>query len=155
MPAIVRKVLPWLAAWIGVQVVVGTAGRLAARRLDQGDESSAAIRRVVAMRGVELAPRNPELSRVRFDVVMGGGLLDLSGLPRVPGGIDLTLRAVMGGLSVRVPAGWRVWWTARGPGGVGITRGAAVTRIEDERSAELRIHAVVAFGGIGIEAGPA
>jgi hypothetical protein len=152
LPEIARRVLPWLAAWIGLQVLVGTVGRLLARRLDQGDETTAAIRRVVALRGVELAPRNPELSRVRFDLVMGGAQLDLSGLDRVPGGIDLTVRAVMGGVSVRVPAGWRVAWAAGGPGGVGIARGAPVTRVDDPPAADLRVHARLVFGGVGIEA---
>ncbi len=152
MPPAARRVLPWLAVWVGVQVVLRTAGWLAARRLDEGDEGSAVIRRVVVMNGVELTPRHLGLSSVRVDAVMGGGVVDLTGLPRVPGGIDLRLRAVMGGLSVRVPADWRVSWTASGPGGVGVARGSQVTRIEDERAADLRIRAAVVFGGIGIEA---
>jgi hypothetical protein len=52
---------------------------------------------------------------------------------------------------VTVPAGWRVWWTFRGVGGIGVDEGSGVTRTDDERGADLRIHAVVLFGGLGVE----
>ncbi|MFW3171717.1 hypothetical protein [Geodermatophilus sp. CPCC 206100] len=151
LPPALRRVLPWLLAWWGVQAAVAVTGRLVARRKDEGDETTAGIRRVVAVGGVRLRPANPELTRVRLDLVMGGGELDLTGLDRVPGGIDLTVRAFMGGLGVRVPAGWRVWWAFRGAGGIGLGRGAGVERTDDERGADLRIHADVLFGGIGVE----
>ncbi|MGY1822513.1 hypothetical protein [Geodermatophilus sp. SYSU D00079] len=150
LPPAVRRVLPWLLAWWALQGVVALTGRLVARRKDEGDESTAGIRRVVAVGGVQLRPVNPELTRVRLDVVMGGGDLDLTALERVPGGIDLTVRVLMGGVSVRVPAGWRVWWASRGVGGVGPDRGAGVERTDDERGADLRIHAGVLFGGVGV-----
>jgi hypothetical protein len=151
LPPAVRKVLPWLLAWWALQAAVALTGRLVARRKDEGDESTAGIRRVVAVGGVQLRPVNPELARVRVDLVMGGAELDLTALPRVPGGVDLTVRALMGGMSVKVPAGWRVWWTFRGVGGIGVDEGAGVTRTDDERGADLRIHAVVLFGGLGVE----
>jgi hypothetical protein len=152
LPPAVRKVLPWLLGWWALQAAVAVAGRLVARRKDEGDESTAGIRRVVALGGVQLRPANPELSRLRFDLVMAGGEVDLTGLPRVPGGVDLTVRALMGGLDVRVPAGWRVWWSCRGPGGVGLAHGAAdVVRTDDERGADLRVHADVVFAGVGID----
>jgi hypothetical protein len=150
LPPAVRKVLPWLLGWWALQAAVAVGGRLVARRKDEGDESTAGIRRVVALGGVQLRPVNPELSRLRFDLVMAGGDVDLTGLPRVPGGVDLTVRAVMGGLDVRVPAGWRVWWSSRGPGGVGLTGGSDVVRTEDERGADLRVHAGLVFAGIAI-----
>jgi hypothetical protein len=156
LPPAVRRVLPWLIAWWALQALVAVTGRLVARRKDEGDESTAGIRRVVTVGGVQLRPTNPELSRVRLDLVMGGGELDLTALDRVPGGIDLTVRALMGGLGVRIPADWRVWWSFRGAGGIGMEQGAGPTRTDDERGADLRIHAHVLLGGIGVEAaGPA
>jgi hypothetical protein len=151
LPPAVRRALPWLLAWWAFQAVLAVTGRLVARRKDEGDESTAGIRRVVALGGVDLRPVNPELSRLRFDLVMGGGEVDLTSLPRVPGGIDLTVRAFMGGLNVLVPAGWRVWWHCRGAGGVGLGKGEGVTRTEDERGADLRIHADMVFGGVSVE----
>jgi hypothetical protein len=152
LPPAVRRVLPWLLAWWTLQGLVAVTGRLVARRKDEGDESTAGIRRVVAVGGVQLRPTNPELSRVRLDFVMGGGELDLTRVPRVPGGIDLTVRALMGGLGVRVPADWRVWWSFRGVGGIGMEEGAGLIRTDDQRGADRRIHAGVVFGGIGVEA---
>ena len=144
-----RRVLPWLLAWSGFQAVLAIAGRLVARRKDEGDESSASIRRVQAVGGVELRPTNRSLSRVRFDLVMAGGVLDLTDLPRVPGGIDVTVRAVMGGMAVQVPPGWRVWWRFRGIGGIGAD--GPVVRTKDEAGADLRLHVVAVLGGLGIE----
>ncbi|MGY1601887.1 hypothetical protein [Geodermatophilus sp. SYSU D00815] len=147
---IARRVLPWLAAWLGLQLVVGLAGRLAARRLDEGDESTRSIRRVRTLGPLELRPVNPELSRIRVDLGMAGGEIDLTGIGETAG-VDLTVRAVMGGLAVRVPADWRVWSRFRGIGGVGTDGG--LTRTHDEHEADLRVHAVAVFGGIGVEAG--
>ena len=151
LPPAVRRVLPWLLRWWAVQAVLAVAGRLVARRKDEGDESTAGIRRVVALGGVELRPVNPELSRVRLDVLMGGVRLDLTAVPKVPGGVDLTVRALMGGVGVRVPAGWHVWEGVRG---VGVAEGADVLHTDDERGADLRVHADLLFAGVGIERVP-
>ena len=149
VPPVVRKVLRWLAAWWTFQLVVGGAVRLLGRRKNQGDETSTSIRRLQSLGPVELRPTNPSLSRVRIDLVMAGGVLDLTALPRVPGGIDVTVRAVMGGLAVQVPPGWRVWWRFRGIGGIGAD--GPVVRARDEVGADVRLHVVTVMGGLGIE----
>jgi hypothetical protein len=146
---IVRRVLPWLAAWFGFQAVVAVAGRVAARRKNEGDEGSAGIRRVLTHTGLELHPRNPALSRIRLDLAMAGGEVDLTGVGRPEKGIDLTVRAMMAGVAVRVPADWRVWWQFRGVGGIGTD--GTVARTHDQHAADLRIYATVLFAGIGIE----
>jgi hypothetical protein len=122
-----------------------------ARRRNEGDESSASIRRVLTHNGIELHPRNPALSRVRLDIAMAGGELDLTGVGKPATGVDLTLRAMMAGVAVRVPPDWRVWWRFRGLGGIGSD--GSVQRTDDEHAADLRVHATVLLGGIGIEAG--
>jgi hypothetical protein len=149
LPPAVRKALPWLLAWWSLQAVVAVAGRLVARRKNEGDESSTAIRRVQTVGGVDLRPHNPTLSRVRIDLVMAGGALDLTALPRVPGGIDVTIRSIMGGMAVQVPPGWRVWWRFQGIGGIGAD--GPVVRSEDETGADLRIHVRAIMGGVGVE----
>jgi hypothetical protein len=145
-----RRLLPWLAGWLALQAVVALAGRLLARRLDEGDESSPRIRRVLTMGGLELTPTNPAVSRIEVDLGMAGGEIDLTGLDETAG-IDLTVRAVMGGLAVRVPPDWRVWSRFRGLGGIGTDGG--LTRCHDEHNADLRVRAVAVFGGIGVQAG--
>jgi hypothetical protein len=145
-----RRVLPWLGGWLAFQAVVALAGRLLAARFDEGDDSSKEIRRVVAMGGLELKPTHPAVSRIEVDLGMAGGEIDLTALEDTAG-IDLTVRAVMGGLAVRVPSDWRVWSRFRGLGGIGTDGG--LTRCHDEHNADLRIRAVAVFGGIGVEAG--
>ena len=145
-----RRLLPWLAGWLAFQGVVALAGRLLAARFDEGDDSSKEIRRVLTMGGLELTPTNPAVSRIEVDLAMAGGEIDLTRLEATDG-IDLTVRAVMGGLAVRVPPDWRVWSRFRGVGGIGTDGG--LTRCHDEHNADLRVRALGVFGGIGVEAG--
>jgi hypothetical protein len=144
-----RRLLTALWIWLGLQAVVAVAGRLAARRLDEGDESSTSIRRVVTMGGLELRPTSPTLARVRVDLVMAGGELDFTEAPPLPGGVDVTVRAVMAGMSIRVPRGWRVWSEFSGVGGMGA--GPGVQETPQWVEADLRLHARAVFGGIGVE----
>jgi hypothetical protein len=149
LPGPVRKALPWLAGWFGFQAVVALAGWITAWRRNEGDESSLGIRRTVTHNGLELRPTNPQLSRVRVDLAMAGAEIDLTGIPQPPTGIDLTANLLMGGMAVRVPAGWRVWWQFRGVGGIGAD--GTVQRTSDPHGAALRIYGTVLFGGIGVE----
>jgi hypothetical protein len=146
-----RKLRPWLVGWIAFQAVVAVVGRLTAWRRDEGTESSTNIRRTVTHFGLELTPTNPRLARVRVDLAMSGADLDLTALPRPETAIDVTARVMMAGMAIRVPPDWRVWWEFRGVGGIG--GDGAVQRTRDESAADLRVHALVLFGGIGVEAG--
>src|SRR3954454_61127 len=119
-----RRVLPWLGVWLAAQAVLAVRGRLLARRYDEGDESTAGIRRVKVLGGFELVPRNPELTRVRIDLVMAGAELDLTGIGETAG-IDLTVTTVMAGMAVKVPPDWRGWARVPGVGGPGADRGGA------------------------------
>jgi hypothetical protein len=151
LPPAVRRSLPWLVGWVTFHAAVAIAGRVTAWRKNEGDESSTSIRRVFTHSGLELHPRNPALTRVRLDLAMAGADLDLTGIPRPDKGIDLTVRAAMAGLAVRVPPDWRVWWQFRGIGGIGTD--GSLARTHDEHDADLRVYAAVALGGIGLEAG--
>jgi hypothetical protein len=151
MPPGVRRTAPWLAGWFVFQAVVAVAGLVTARRTNLGDESSTSIRRTLTHNGLELRPTNPALARVRVDLAMAGAEIDLTGVARPPSGVDLTLRALMAGAAVRVPADWRVWWQFRGVGGMGAD--GAVQRTDDQQSADLRVYATAVFGGVGVEAG--
>jgi hypothetical protein len=147
---VARRVLRALVLWAAGQAALLAAGRLAARRLDHGDETSTDIRRVYVMSGEELRLTGRGLSRVWVDAVMGGALLDLTASPPAPGGIDVTVRTLMGGVAVRVPQGWTTWWSYRGAmGGVGADGG--IRRVSDPRDADLRVRARSVMGGVGIE----
>ena len=80
---------------------------------------------------------------MRIDLAMAGAELDLTGLPRPETGIDVTARVLMGGLAIRVPADWRVWWQLQGVGGMG--GDGVVQRSRDEHAADVRVHAVGAL----------
>ena len=146
-----RRALPWIGGALAVQAAVAVAGLVWAWRADEGDDSTAGIRRVRVMGGAQLRPHHPELSRVRLDVVMAGGEVDLGRVPApVPGGVDVTVHALMGGAAVRVPPGWRVWSGMRAVmGGIGFPAG--VQRTDDERGADLRLHGWAVMGGVGVE----
>src|SRR3954447_11662307 len=105
-----RKLRPWLVGWLAFQAAVALAGWVTAWRKNEGDESSTSIRRVFTHNGMELHPTNPQLSRLRVDLAMAGAELDLTAISRPAAGIDLTVRAMMAGMAVRVPSDWRVWW---------------------------------------------
>lgn len=149
-PSRLRRALPWIGGALAVQGTVALAGLVWALRADEGDDGTTGIRRVRVMGGTQLRPRNPGLARVRLDVVMAGGEVDLTGLAPVAGGVDVTVHAVMGGAAVRVPPGWRVWSGARGvAGGVGLQPG--LQRTDDPRAADLRLHGWAVMGGVGVE----
>lgn len=63
--------------------------------------------------------------------------------------MDVRIGLLMGGMAVRVPPDWRIWTSFRGVGGIGVAPG--IQRADDEREADLRVHARVLFGGVGIE----
>ena len=149
--SVLRRLRPWAVGWFTFQALVALAGVLTAWRRDEGDATSTSIRRTVTHNGLELRPTNADLSRLRVDLAMAGGEIDLTALPLPAHGIDLTVRMGMAGLAVRVPADWRVWWRFRGVGGIGTD--GAVERTHDEHAADLRIHAIVVLGGLGVEAG--
>jgi hypothetical protein len=149
--SLLRRLRPWLVGWAAFQATVALTGLVQAWRHDLGDASSTSIRRTLTHGGLDLHPTNPRLERIRVDLAMAGAEIDLTGLPLPAHGIDLTARVMMGGLGVRVPPDWRVWWRFRGVGGIGSD--GAVERTHDEHAADLRVHADVIFGGIGVQAG--
>ncbi len=104
--------------------------------------------------GLELRPTNPALAQVQVDLAMGGVDLDLGALGTAAAGgpgsvVDVRARVLMGGMAVRVPADWRVWTSFRGVGGIGVAPG--LQRAADEHEADVRVHGLVLFGGIGVE----
>lgn len=149
LPDPVRKALPWVTGWLMFHAVVALAGWITAWRRNDGDETSLGIRRTITHSGLELRPTNPQLARLRVDLAMAGAEIDLTGIPQPATGVDLTVHLLMGGMAVRIPAGWRVWWQFRGLGGIGTD--GTVERTHEPHAADLRIHATVLLGGIGVE----
>jgi hypothetical protein len=114
-----------------------------------GDEGDAQFSVVAAMDGAVFESRTHEFIEARAIAFMGGIELDLTGVHLAPGAY-LTLRAVMGGIDVIVPAHWRVEVMARSVmGGVG---NLTNPDLSDDDAPLLLIDALAVMGGIEIHA---
>lgn len=91
-----------------VTAVTAIVGQLVARRLSYGDESSDDVRLAVIMGGAEFSSFAPQLRSASAIAFWAGLSLDLRDASLGPGGADLELRTIMGGVEVRVPDSWRV-----------------------------------------------
>lgn len=114
-----------------------------------GGEEDAEFSVLAAMGGVEFEASTRHLTEARATAFIGGVELDLSGAELAPGAY-LTLRAVMGGMDVIVPAHWRVEVMARAVmGGIGnLTEPDSVT----DDAPLLLVDALAVMGGIEIHA---
>lgn len=138
-------------------VAVGTAqiglkvgGRIVARRLDVGEETSARIRRVLTLGQLSLRPDSQELARIEVDLVLAGVALDLRATKPAPGGVDLILGCVLAGGDVWIPGTWGVSWESRGIGGLTI-RGDLVPA--PPAAADLRLDVRALAGGVTLHVG--
>ncbi len=83
--------------------------RLLRRRYPSaGDEQSDEIALAAIGTGIDLASRATAFRGGSARAMMGGLQLDLTGATPAPEGVRLELRAVMGGINVIVPPGWRI-----------------------------------------------
>jgi hypothetical protein len=126
--------------------------RQLAPRLDRGSESSPEIRRAVAAGELRLPDLAPPVRHVHLDLVMSGAEVGWrpDGTDDDATGLDLTVHAKLSGVQVTVPPGSRVWWRHRGPGGVSLTRGSDLTRVDLPEDADVRIEAVLVFAGVSV-----
>ena len=121
--------------------------------LGLGDETTGEFEIVTIMEGKHFAGRAEGLWSGKVTGVMGGVELDLRDVVLAPGGADLAIFTVMGGVALRVPDTWRVE-----------TDGQAIFGGHDVRVADpnvlpadapvLRIHARTYFGGLAVAAKP-
>ncbi len=89
-------------------VVAVAAAQVAKRRLPSyGDQDSETFALVAAMDGIEFVSRSEALRAGSGTPVMGGMAIDLTEVQSADT-ITLDLKAIMGGIDVFVPAGWRV-----------------------------------------------
>jgi len=120
-----------------------------ARRLipTYGDEDSDTFALLASMSGVEFRSRARALSTGKATAFLGGIELDLRDAVIVDGA-TLQLRAVLGGISVIVPDGWRVEVRQR------VVAGEVVNETEPDEAPEdapvLIVDAAAQFGGIAI-----
>lgn len=112
-----------------------------------GDGESAQFSVVAAMGGADFESTTEEFEEGRATAFMGGIQLDLVGATLTPGAY-LTLRAVMGGIDVVVPAHWRVEVMGRTfMGGIG---NLTDPDSPDADAPLLLVDAIAVMGGIEI-----
>lgn len=146
------RTLRGIGAVLAMWVAAITLARQLAPRLDRGDESSSEIRRAVVAGQLRLPDLGPLVRRVHVDLAMAGAEIGWPRADSADGSTsrDVTVHAKLAGLQVTVPAGTTVWWRSRGPGGVSLAPGSALTRVSSPEDAELRVDAVLVFAGVSI-----
>jgi len=98
--------------------------------------------------GGEYASTAPSFTGGELLTWYGGGRLDLRGATIAPGGADLRVRAIFGGVQLIVPPTWRVEATTTTPimGGIANMAQAPV----DPDAPVLRVSTMAIFGGVAI-----
>lgn len=134
---------------LGVNAGIAGAAALMRRVLvSRGDETSDELSLVAVFEGVRLTSRSRELRGGSMLAWYGGIDVDLSEAELAPGA-RLQLTAIFGGISVRIPPGWRVERHAKAfMGGIDV-------RELDAGSPDaptLVIDGLAVFGGISVGA---
>jgi hypothetical protein len=135
-------------AFVAVSSVIAA---LIVRRMvpEFGDESDDVVSLVAAMGGRSFASRSDALRSVEAVACMGGIEIDLTHA-QIVDGARLRLHAVMGGIQVTVPSGWRVNVVSRSVmGGVG----NGLARSTDTDAPLVVVEASAIMGGIDIRPG--
>jgi len=121
--------------------------------LGLGDETTGEFELVTIMEGKRFVGRAEDLWSGKLTTVMGGVELDLRDAVLSPGGADLAVFTVMGGVAMRVPDTWIVELDGRAIAGGHDARVAGRHVLPDDAPV-LRVHARTYFGGLDIAAKP-
>jgi hypothetical protein len=132
---------------LALGALAGVAGAAAfVRRAvpSRGDETSDDVALVAACGGVELASRSQAFRGGSVLAMLGGVSLDLREASLAPGA-TLSVRALLGGVAVRIPEGWRVESRAHALfGGVAVPGRPAT----DDDAPTLVVEGLAVLGGI-------
>ena len=97
--------------------------------------------------GGEYASTAPAFTGGELLTWYGGGRLDLRGATIAPGGADLRIRAIFGGVQLIVPESWRVEMSTTPVFG-GVAN--ATTRPSNPDAPVLRLSTLAIFGGVAV-----
>ena len=139
-----------LLATVGFYAGMVAAARFVKRAVpSRGDAESDEVGLVAIQGGEELASRAQAFRGGSLLAWQGGIEADLRGAQLAPGGAQLTVHALMGGIDIRVPAGWRVESRMRAlAGGVDVR----VPEPEDAAAPTLTLEGLAVFGGVSVRA---
>jgi Cell wall-active antibiotics response 4TMS YvqF len=133
-----------------IGVIAGFVGAAALMRTwltSHGDETSDELDLAAIFDSVDLASHATAFRGGRILAWFGGVALDLREATPAAGGARLDIRAAVGGVSIRVPAGWRV--DAEGQtviGGLAVS----VPEPDDPAAPTLVVRAASLVGGVAI-----
>jgi len=137
-----------LGFWAGT---VASAALLKRAFPSRGDEESDEVRLVAILDGIELRSRAQAFRGGSMFTWLGGIAVDLREAQLAPGA-HLEVGSLVGGIAIRVPAGWRVESDVQSLGG-GVAIGAPEPA--DPDAPTLRLTGFSAFGGVAVGAKPA
>ena len=132
------------------------AGSIASAQLvkrafpSRGDEESDEVRLVAVLNGIELRSRAQAFRGGSMFTWLGGIAVDLSETRLAPDA-HLDLVSLVGGIALRVPAGWRVESDMQSLGG-GVAVDVPTPDADDAPT--LRVTGFTAFGGIAVGVKP-
>jgi hypothetical protein len=136
---------PLVLIGIGASILLNRAGRVA-----RGGESEDSVDRFVAFAGQEVVNHSTHFHGGSLNAMFGGIDLDLREAELAPEGANLDAFAAFGGVSVRVPKGWRVNVT-----GLPLFGGLDNKTLQNghlpEDAPRLNVNATALFGGVEVK----
>ena len=131
-----------VGAWAGMAVAAAVVKRSLPSR---GDEESDEVSLVAIFHGIDLKSRASAFRGGSLLAWFGGIALDLREAELAPGA-HLKVHAMLGGIAIRIPEGWRVESKVRAlAGGVDVR-----SRTEDAGAPTLTLEGLALFGGIAV-----
>jgi hypothetical protein len=137
----------WPLALIGLGLWV-----LLGRRGPASGEDDA-VTAVAVLSGRELAPTSPAFRGGTLVAVLGGVEVDLRAAVPHPDGARLDTTAILGGVDITVPPGWRV--RVDGPGILGGHENRAAGQVLPDDAPLLHVRALAVLGGVEVKVGAA
>ncbi len=145
-----------LRAIVKVSLLFGVlwgVGQVLSRRLEEGDAESDEFSIAAIFGGRARARSAASLRHGRVIACCGGVDLDLRAATLAPDGAELLVQALMGGVQVTVPAGWRVTVDADTIAGGVDTNLTPREELPDE-APSLQISVVARMGGVAVTTAP-
>lgn len=139
----------WRVVWPAVLIVAGLALVLGWGRRRTRPSTDEELIGIAVLAGSHYATASTAFRRASLTSVLGGLTLDLTEATPVPGGARISATAVMGGIDVVVPHGWRVEIR-----GLPLLGGWDDTTARDDVSVgspRLEIHALLVMGGLEVK----
>lgn len=139
-----RYVWPSALVLVGVWILLGWGRRYGIRPSDDEEVDGIAV-----LGSARLATRSQSFRRASVTSILGGVTLDLTEALPVPGGANVSITTLLGGVSVLVPRGWLV--EIRGLPLMGSWDDTTDRTAVGPGSPRLEVQVLVALGGVEVK----